>query len=396
MQGVRSTAVVLIAVSLILSSCDDGPPKGGGSVYTIARFPSAIGTLYKYKVYDSLTRATDTVWLSVTDTSVNNFGVPYTEVREKRVRAHSYDWHYYRTAGDTIDIIDHNISAQSGERFVFPLRVGSSWINPSGIADSSFVDTSGSVIVPAGSLGKGLRVDRAWNGDLEGGGSWSQTWLIPDIGVASRSFLTKYSDGNSLTTTKNEVWRLISYDLGSFDITNYPLDSGNVWRYEQIDSTFHGPNSLTVSHDTVTITIVRKGTLSTGNEFAMQRIVSVTGVDTQFVITDSQMLRLQADSMSSGPNDLSIDFPLAVGRYWGVSLPAQMTSATDREPILAPAGIYQSCFHTIAYGNVSGHAWMEDDWLCPGVGIVRSSRRVNTYVEQVITTRLLIDFEQSK
>jgi hypothetical protein len=397
MQGIRYAAVALAAALLISSSCDDNPPTGsGGSVTTSDRFPGSIGMLWKYQIYDSLTRFTDTLWLSITDTSTGSSGENYLEVRQRSARRHQYDWQYFRFVGDTLDILNHNIAAQSSERFIFPLKVGSIWTGPEGAGDSSVIETTGTVVVPAGSFGRGVRIDRAWNRDFEGGGSWSSTWVVPDVGVVSRYFLTQFWDGSEATVTRNETWKLIGYDLATFNMSQFPHSPDDLWRYEQLDSTFFGAGSLSVSRDTIIVIAARTSQLPDGREFSLQEVVRGLEIDTQYVIFDSNFVRIQADSLAGGPEDIYFQFPLAVGRYWGVG-PAQHASyAVDKEQILTAAGIFEACFHTSAFGGSFEQAWTEDDWLAPGIGIVRSTRRTTTYIEQIRSTRLLIDYKLNR
>ena len=90
MISIRPILAVLLLALLCFYSCDDdkNPINGGGAVNN--PFPNAVGMLWKYEVYDSLTDATDTVWVSVTDSTLTRCGY------------HIYNWRTHWTTRDSV------------------------------------------------------------------------------------------------------------------------------------------------------------------------------------------------------------------------------------------------------------------------------------------------------
>ena len=380
---------------LLIAACDDGPPTGGDRT-NITAIPNAIGMLWKYEVYDSLTRKTDTVWVSVTDTMTVAGGELDTERRLISLRTQSVEVQYFQLRGDTLDISKNSTSAPVSERIIFPLSLDDTWQGQAGVDDTSQVSLIGTVAVPAGRFYNGARIDRSWNRDLEGGGQWSKTWIIPNVGIVSRSLLSKVSNGAHITVTRNETWSLLDYDLTTFALSKYPWSVGDTWSYQQVDSIRIGPNATRVSWDTVRVTTVETYRLSPDDRYAVQEIESKSGVDTQYIMIYDEILRIQADSLPNPLWDNYFRFPLAVGRNWGVLTSAPVPEVLDKEQILTSAGIFPSCFHTRLHGGQFDDSWMEEDWLVPDLGMVRSSRRQYGLTPQTSRTRLLIAYQLSR
>ena len=206
MRAAQLTSAVFLLSIFLVSSCDDGSPTGPNGGTTDTQFPNAIGMLWKYQVYDSLTESTDTIWFSITDTATPGAGEFVTERREKHLVANYFGWRYLHFRGDTLEIFDDTVGVPANERIVFPLTLGSSWKGPDhrqGSRDTSTVTLVGQIAVPAATFSSGARIDRAWHLDFEGGGNWSQTWVVPDVGIVYRHYLNQYYCGWQLRKRRN-------------------------------------------------------------------------------------------------------------------------------------------------------------------------------------------------
>jgi hypothetical protein len=348
--------------------------------------------LWKYQVYDSLTEITDTVWLSITDTTTFSADEFVTERREKHVVADYSGWRYLHFRGDTLEIFDDAVGVPANERIVFPLELGSSWTGPTAADDTSTVTLVGQIEVPAAKFSTGARIDRSWNLDFEGGGNWSQAWVVPDVGVVSRYRRSQFSDGTSITVTTNETWELIDYDLTVFGLHQFPNKIGTAWIYEEIDSLSSFPDTVTVTFDTVTVTIVGSGQLESGDPYTLWEYVSRNGVDTQYVVTGEERLSFQHDTVFNLLWDLYYDFPLAVGRTWGLEFLVPVPEVLDKAPIATPIQHFASGFHTRMYGGGFNDYWTQEDWLVPGVGIAKSRRWQFGFIPWMNRTWTLIEY----
>ncbi len=400
MATTRKSIAILILAFIFVSSCDEAPTRSGGGKPRV-NFPNSVGMLWKYQVYDSLTQTTDIVWLSITDTLTIRSNEFFTQRNEKRFSAitlakatsatATFDAQYLHVVGDTLEIFNDTTGLLASERIVFPLELGNEWSGPSD-NDTSRVTLVGEIEVPAGRFSGSARIDRSWNTDFEGGGSHSQTWIAPDVGVVYRHNLSQVSDGVNLTVTKNEVWKLIEYDVTTFELHELPNKVGSEWVYESVDSIPAGRDSVIVDYDTVTVTIVASGQFESGAPFTKWRYVSRSETDTLFVVSNEERLSFQGDTTFNPIWDIYYDFPLAVGRTWGLVFIAPVPEALDKEPVATPAQNFTSTFHTRASGGAFNDYWTQEDWLAPGVGIIKSRRWQVGFIPWMNRTRTLIAY----
>lgn len=392
MMAARSTIASFLFSLVVIISCGDDSLTGHGAGPIDTHFPNAIGMLWKYQVYDSLTETTDTIWFSITDTATFGADEFVTERREKHVVADYFGWRYLHFRADTLEIFDDSVGVSANERIVFPLELGSSWTGPVAVDDTSTVTLVGQIEVPAAKFSNGARIDRSWNLDFEGGGNWSQTWVVPDVGVVSRHLRSQFSDGTSITVTTNETWELIEYDLTTFGLRQFPNKIGNAWVYEEIDSVSGGLDTVAVTFDTVTVTIVDSGRFESGDSYTLWEFVSRNGIDTQYVVTGEERLSFLHDTIFSPLWDIYYDFPLAVGRTWGLEFFAPVPEVLDKEPVVTPIQPFASSFHTRMYGGGFNDYWTQEDWLVPGVGIARIRRWQFGFIPWMNRTWTLIDY----
>jgi hypothetical protein len=356
----RFAVAVLLAGLLGLCACDKTPtPADSG--YLLGLFPHAVGMLWIYEVYDSLTQATDTVWVSVTDT------VSYEAALRWRMYWAAADSVAERRAflrGDTIDLYsDEAASPVFLVRFVWPVSMGAVWTGPFGIDTSRVADTE-TVVVPAGHFPGSARIERSWNTDFEGGGNWSQTWVAQDVGIVRKYVHHAFSDGTQITITVNQSWELLRYHLSTFAFGQFPNTVGTQWTYRVMDV----GNGW---EDTVTVTVATRMQLAWADSVTVWHYAGRLLQDTMYVATIGDQVHVVPDTMLRfGLRSWYYRFPLAVGRHWGMILPPADHAVDDKGPISTPAGDFAAGFHYTMRGGVLNEYWGVDDWLVPDVGLV--------------------------
>ena len=399
MRLIRFTIVALIISFIIFIACDDSPTRYSKPPVE-TNFPNGVGMLWKYEIYDSLAQTTDTVWFSVTDTSTLEVGKHCTEWKGKSNASGNVDWKYLTFSDDTLDIFNGPIydrpilleEESAIERIVFPLELGRGWTGLSSFIDTSTVTLVGQIEVPAGRFNNGARIDREWEIGFEGGGNWSQTWSVPNVGIVSRYYLSQYSDGGNITVTKNETWELIDYDLTTFTINQFPNKVGNEWIYEQKDSVYYAHDSIIITYDTVTVSIIRDGQLWTGDPFTVWEYLSDNFNNTQFVVTQGNHLAVMLDTTQNSFINAWLDFPLAVGVNWGVDSFVPVPQMLDKDEVITPFQTFQSAFHRQMISGSFVDLHPQDDWFVPMVGIVKTTIWGYGFIPSTYTTRTLIDY----
>ncbi|MEE8404283.1 MAG: hypothetical protein V3S17_02710 [candidate division Zixibacteria bacterium] len=397
MRAVLLTLAAFLLSIFFINSCDESSPTGPGGGMTENHFPNTIGVLWKYQVYDSLTETTDTVWFSITDTATPGAGEFVTERREKRLVADYFGWQYLHLKRDTLEFFDDTAGVPANERIVFPLELGSGWTGPDhriGSSDSSSVTLVGQITVPVATFRNGARIDRAWHMDFEGGGNWSQTWVVPDVGIVYRYFRNQYSDGANIHVTRNETWELIEYELSTFGLHQFPNSIGTEWVYERVDTVSMGMDTFFVHYDTVTVTIVDRGQFESGESYTLWEFdVTNGGVYTQYVVSGEERLSFQSDSLFNQLWDVYYNFPLAVGRTWGIDFIVPVPEVRDKEPINSPFQNFETGFRVRTIGGALNDYWTQEDWLVPEIGIVKSRRTRFGIWPELNRTWTLIDYQ---
>ena len=376
MSTIRPVLIISLVALLCFYSCDDdnNPIGGGGGVNN--PFPNAVGMLWKYEVFDSLTDATDTVWVSVTNSELTRCG--YTK----------YSWRtYWITRDSVVDqsalvwidtamveiVVDSPQEPALLERFVFPLEEGASWNGPS-IYDTCRVTEIGTVTVPAGTFHNSALVEHAWNMGLWGGGDSTKTWLAPNVGIAYRHEYQTYSDGTTITVLENRIWKLLEYDLNTFSLAQFPNTVGTEWVYELVEyisgSTFV---------DTVTVTIVDRIDMAYRDSATIWEFEGDRYSDTMFVAVSGPYVFEMFDTLGLMPFlSWTYEFPMAVGRNWPFDGVVPLdnfvpgTLVDDKAPVVTPADHFPTGFHYIAVGGGELYlSWVVNDWVVPGVGVVK-------------------------
>jgi hypothetical protein len=386
----RQTILILTAALFVaLVSCeDDGPPTGGGH-RPIDQLPSQIGMLWKYQVYDSLTQTTDTVWVSVTDpdprtiTGTQGFVWWYNWITRYSVQPKTVT-----ISGDTVALFTDTAQTEPDPRelLIFPLELDREWTEPFG-SDTSRVTATGTKTVPAGTFTGAACVERIWNRDFEGGYNQSTTWIARNVGIVSRHYFSESNlgDGTFIVTT-NRTWELYDYDLSTFSLGQFPNTVGTEWDYQLVDT-------LVGLVDTVTVRVVGKIQNPTYDSLMVWVCEGREYRDTMFVATDGQVVSEFFDTLVVMPFVAwPYEFPMAVGRHWGIYTFAPIPQVDDKAPISTPSNRYSSAFHYQSSGIWPHDFWLVDDWLVPGVGVVK--RRFSRWVPEPVSAQewTLLDF----
>jgi len=362
------TLVILAACVLGFGSCGDDDTPTGGPPGPVDQFPSQIGMLWKYQVYDSLSQVTDTIWVSVTE------GLPSVPEITASV------WWLYWTTRDSLVVRDVVLRSDTVEfwtdttqtepelleRLVFPLELDREWVAPVGYgADTSRVEEVGTVTVPAGTFGNAALVTRVWNPDFEGGGNWSTTWIADNVGIVYRHYLSAFNPGGGVVITLNQTWKLIEYDLTTFSLQQFPNSIGTEWQYELIDTLFD-------LVDTVSVTVIDKIEMAHYDSVMVWAYEGREYDDTMFVATSGRSVTMFFDTLAVMPFiSWQYDFPMAVGRHWGIETFAAIPIVDDKVPIRTIGYQVRSSFHYRDGGGFLNDYWTVEDWLVPGLGVAR-------------------------
>jgi hypothetical protein len=392
MNIIRLITILILSIIIIIMACDDSPTRHSKPPID-KHFPNSTGMLWKYEVYDSLTQITDTVWISYTDNYFVPSGDFFIEWKEKHLTDNIFEFKTVRVKGDTIEIQNSDIVlVYQVERLIYPIELGKSWAGVMAIDDTSRVTLVGQIEVPAETFYNGARIDRSWNLDFEQGGNWSQTWIVPDVGIVSRYFLSQYSDGTNITVTKNETWELIEYDLTTFEKHQFPNKVGNEWIYEEIDSTSNTWGPLIVIIDTISLIIVDSNSLVSGELYTTWEYYSNFQNFKFYVVNGERRITITYEIPTISINDVYYEFPMAVGRDWGVDYFIPVPVVSDKEMIITYAQLFETSFHTIWQGQGIDDYWTREDWLVPGIGFVKYKYMQYGLGYSINRTRTLIDY----
>lgn len=374
-------AFFLLAIVFLPISCGRENPINVEIITEPEQFPMSVGMYWKYEIYDSLTDQIDTMQVSIVDSTHDRCG---------RVM---YRWNYYNgdsvytyfwaMVGDSLMRFDDALSLSPIELILFPLELNKGWRGPLQFSDSGHVSDSGSLTTPAGEFETAFRIDWTWNRDFEGGRDSSSTWLVPGVGLAQLSQYKCYSDGHNITITKNLVWSLIDYNLYTFSINDFPHTVGSYWIYEYGDSI----NSIV---KTVRVSIVDHIIVSEQDVSVWQYDYG-DRVDTQYAFVSGNTIAFHDDTIPHFSN-ASYLFPFALGRFWGMDFFVPPSGIFEKGAISVPAGQFPNGFRHIfySYGFNYGH-WL-DEWLVPGVGVVKRAEYIMDIGLGIVVTYDLLEY----
>ena len=175
-----------------------------------AGFPHAVGNWWIYDVYDSVRSTSDTVTVTIVDTTrLENGALATVWLYEYPDRV---DTQYVTVSGDTVNMYSDRQRSTNfrSARYVLPLEVGNGWRGLL-ISDSTIVRDKDSVCVTAGCLPGGFRIESNWGGFNVYG--HRTDWLVPGIGVVSIHLQWICTVCMGPFPGINEYWDLLSYDV---------------------------------------------------------------------------------------------------------------------------------------------------------------------------------------
>lgn len=386
--------IILVLSAFIICGCDDDPissRKSGTVPASQNNFPKEIGMYWEYAVHDSLTGETDTVEVSIIDT----FAIEDDFLTMKWNVNYSHDviGRYYAFKGDTLMISNDSLMIGGGEWIVFPLEIDNLWTGPNINDDTSRVTEVGNISVPAGTFESASKIDRVWWRDFEGGGNYSTTWISDSIGMVFRHQLSQYSDGAQLYTSVNETWELLNFDLTTFYIEQFPNDIAFFWKYESYDSISNFYDTLFVMvTDTVTIPTFSGdilGKVWVYDYGSHQDTEYVAIVDNRVEVYPLPQIAIPEQNPS---RNYHYEFPLTVGRYWGILFFVPIPDVFEKVQITyRQGGEYTAFKHFYSHQGLNYFKGVES-LLVPNIGVM--SRTVREYNLGLLnkTTYELIDY----
>lgn len=174
-------------------------------------FPNTVGSWWVYERVDSLTMVTDTLTITVSDTtppflpedariwtlSSSKFG----ELNSIRVSI----------ANDTISVRREDGVLRS-EQFVLPFDSGLTWRGIVGKQrDSSEVFHMDSVDTPAETFLDIAIINRTWSSGFEGENGATMTHIVENVGIVKRQETYFLNDGGGLRLAISDEWILLNY-----------------------------------------------------------------------------------------------------------------------------------------------------------------------------------------
>ncbi len=189
---------IAIASTLINWSCVTEPITP--DLHDLGGFPMRIGSHWTYATYDSLSRARDTVTVTVIGMKTTPSGdTTYPCLYQHRAYA---DTSYTTVSGDTVVFATDNAPPVN---LVFPLTVGVTWTFNS--YDAAIV-AIGPDTLPAGIFDTTIDVEE--NSRLPNDYSRYDYWIVEGVGIVQfydQTFITVNNE------RRKTLWRLLSYSL---------------------------------------------------------------------------------------------------------------------------------------------------------------------------------------
>lgn len=194
--------LLIIYLSSTSSSC-----KKSTTIPSPEEFPNSIGTWWKYKRYDSISNKLDTVIIRVISKEKLDNGDDAT-VWSINSLVNTVDTNYVSIKYDGIRIFPNKlITAYPIKRYVFPLKVGNSWVTQN-ILDTNKITEKGAVSVSAGTFPEAYRINR---NTREPPGLFiikEDEWFVPKVGMVYRNYSSFGTPG-----VEHKVWELVSYEI---------------------------------------------------------------------------------------------------------------------------------------------------------------------------------------
>ena len=202
----------------------------------------------------------------------------------------------------------------------------------------------------------------------DGGKSWQQPTVIPDIDIAAASSIVVYrknsSDENGyvfIGTEGTGVWRYkySTHSSPNKDSSYFPLAINNEWNFS---------SNLFPRSERITDTLRINGKLYYGlSTEGMEPYVLLRELDNKVFILD----------LSDSTEDMLYDFNAEVGENWSLSekyvcsFGLDVTLVSKSDTVETPSGTFYNCFH-FSHNPNCADAGITDTWFAKGVGKVRS------------------------
>ena len=195
------SAILSILCFVRFFSCNE--PDPGKQVVNRDSFPLSVGSTWKYAIYDSIKHRTDTVVVSIVDSTFLETGTAATMWHYAYSR--SSDVQYVAQSGDSILVYGSPDVSSLSLVLILPLEVGLQWTtSPPG---SMKVTAQEQFKAPGGLSLPAFRVEQhPFIGNFYGGTTY---WYVPDIGlVRMRRSWTDTMAGDRMNT----MWELLSFE----------------------------------------------------------------------------------------------------------------------------------------------------------------------------------------
>jgi hypothetical protein len=197
------TVILLISLTsmLLLFGCSNNGVEPSNKKLT--NYPTSVGSVWRYAVYDSIAQKADTVKVTI------NSQISSSAISSKYLWLYNYsdytDSVYVIISGDAIKYFSVSKSSQVPTKvFYYPLKEGAKY------SDSYYsIDvTIESVSVPVGKFDGIYRIyEHPYIGNLYGGSTF---WIAPDIGILKEQL--KWHDTMSGELV-NKTWELLSHTI---------------------------------------------------------------------------------------------------------------------------------------------------------------------------------------
>ena len=180
--------------------------KNSKTLYN-TEFPNGIGTLWKYKVYDSVYNYFDTVFVKVVGFTQLITGEEVSMWQSIGIVSGNVDSVFVSSSSNGIIVYASRNANSIINKYVFPLHVGDKWLMQHYL-DTNKVTVRASFTVPAGTFAEAYRINRMFNSLPGYNRTVEEEWFVPNVGIVSR-YLNIISQGY----VSNTKWELIDYQI---------------------------------------------------------------------------------------------------------------------------------------------------------------------------------------
>ena len=222
----RFTVILLAAlIGLVAIRCNNKHPTSSKSLQPVD-FPKTVGSQWVYTRYDSTSAQTDTLTVTILDTiTITATGElatvwdydplsPYIGVPFRQLYITATAGTVKPSSKDTTWVYHATDAIRPTFVYVTPLAVDSFWTCDSCISwsDSTHVESTTTVIVPAGTFEDAFEVKRSYSCGIECSSTYTY-WVKPGIGIVRSHEVTWAGDGGGGWWETITTWELHSYQI---------------------------------------------------------------------------------------------------------------------------------------------------------------------------------------